>query len=61
MRYFIISYAFGNGELGYGICGSIGESYPNLYTIKKDIKMQNVNILNIIEVNKEDYNTFWEK
>lgn len=59
MRYFIISYIFGVGSLGTGTFGYKAETYPNIYELKK--LGDNLNIMSIMEVNEDDYNSFWHK
>lgn len=59
MRYFIISYMFGVGSLGTGTFGYIGKTYPSIYELKKS--GDNLNIMSIMEVNEDDYNSFWHK
>jgi hypothetical protein len=58
MRYFYISYSFIGG---FGSMGHIGVGYPNLAQIKKDSGVRGVTVLNIIELSKEDYDSFFEK
>ena len=68
MRYFFISYSHKNDSgFGYGNCQCISESFPSLSDIQIDIKRQSeqsdqfegmvICILNIQELNEEDYNS----
>ena len=60
-RYFIISYLFGNKELGTGVIGCVGTKYPNIHNLKKDSKIVNFNPITITELSEEDYTEFWKK
>lgn len=60
-RYFIVSYLFGDKELGTGVIGHIGTEYPNISNLKKDSKAVNFNPIAIIELNEEDFMEFWKK
>ena len=59
MRYFIISYMYGRGALGSGVLGIKGESYPNIHKLKE--RENTLNVISIMEVNEEDYNSFWQQ
>lgn len=61
MRYFIVSYLFGNGSFGSGIIGIKSKTYPSIQTIKKEADINNLTPICINEVNEKDYNEFWKK
>lgn len=60
-RYFIVSYFFGNGEVGTGIMGIKSNKYPNQKLIKEASTEDGTSIINIIELSEEDYISFWRK
>ena len=60
-RYFIISYLFGNGDLGTGVLGYVGTKYPNIHKLRKSSEVKNCNPITILEVNEEDYAEFWKE
>ena len=59
-RYFIITYLFGNGVLGTGTLGYTGTDYPNINKLMQQSKVDNFNIITIIEVSHKDYTDFWK-
>ena len=61
MRYFIVSYLFGNGSFGSGIVGIKSKTYPSISIIKKEADNNNLTPICINEVNEKDYNEFWKK
>lgn len=61
MRYFIVSYLFGNSSFGSGIIGIKSETYPSIRIIKKEANIDNLTPICINEVNEKDYNEFWKK
>lgn len=61
MRYFIVSYIFGNGSLGSGIIGIKSKTYPSISIIKKEANINNLTPICINEVHEKDYNKFWKK
>jgi hypothetical protein len=68
-RYFIASYAYGRYEqTSYGITGVVVTTgqYPNFYKLRDEINIKHkpckvVAIFNIIELNEQDYNDFYNK
>lgn len=61
LRYFIVSYLYGREDFGSGVRGIISYNYPNVYKIKKEVFVDNLTVINIMEVTEEDYNSFWDK
>lgn len=61
MRYFIVSYLYGNGDFGSGVVGIKSETYPNINKIRREVFVDRVTPINIIEVNETDYISFWNK
>ena len=50
---------YGRGALGSGVLGIKGESYPNIHKLKE--RENTLNVISIMEVNEEDYNSFWQQ
>ena len=59
IRFFIISYLYGNDSLGSGTAGYKSEYYPNYKNICSQVKQTGITILNIMEVSEKNYNDFW--
>jgi len=58
MRYFIVTYLYGEGSLGSGLLTFRSEKYPNFKYLKEKINVDNFSIINIMELSKDDFDNF---
>lgn len=62
MKYFLIVYSYGSGgNFGTGNLGFKCKEYPNVYSIQKYVKEDNVVITNIIEQTEQQFTLFWKE
>ena len=61
LRYFIVSYFYGKGNLGSGTMGYVSYKFPSYEELRQISKVEGMSIINILEVVKIDYLDFWKE